>query len=261
MEFGMGGQYLSRVIRRLYGYEQRIFDNYLGVSTSGVSYTEIDKFHADTENWPYLGCQWPALSLVLRDLKHAGTFVDLGSGKGKALLIAGMFPYQKVVGVEIDSELSMEARRNIEQMRRKPRATMIESITASVVDWKIPDDTSVIFMSNPFFGETFRQAMENVFASYDRKPREMHIVYMFPWEHDWLLSTGRVQVETVRSEGWPSLPRWWADEHVTVVYHITAEDGVAAQCQSRSRRRSKDERLALQRWDRPAAHSFSIEPL
>lgn len=261
MKFQVGRQYLSRAIHKLYEYEQRIFDSYLGVSTSGISYTKIDKFHADTENWPYLGCQWPALSFVLKDLKHGGTFVDLGSGKGKALLIAGMFPYQRVVGVEIDSELAMEARRNIERLRRKPRAGMIECVTASVVDWKIPDDASLVFMSNPFFGETFRQAMGNVFASYDKNPREMHIVYMFPWEHEWLLSTGRVEVESVRSEGWPHLPRWWDGEHVTVVYHITEENRPVDQCRSRSRRRSGNEQQVLQRWSRPSIHNFSIELL
>jgi hypothetical protein len=39
-------------------------------------------------------------------------------------------------------------------------------------------------MHNPFFGETFKDAMAKVFSSYDRNPREMHIVYMFPWEHE-----------------------------------------------------------------------------
>jgi 16S rRNA G966 N2-methylase RsmD len=254
----MGGQYLSRAVYALYGYEQRIFDIYHGVSTRGVTYTTTDKFHANTENWPYLGCQWPAFSFVLRSLPHNGTFVDLGSGKGKAILIAGTAPYEKVVGVEIDGELTAAAQKNIERLGRKRRAKLIECVTASVVDWEVPDDASIIFMHNPFFGETFRSAMENVFASYDRNPREMHIVYMFPWEHEWLLSTGRVQVETVKPEGWPRLPRWWDDEHVTAIYHITEKEQSAGPCTLASRRKSSAERRALQRWSRPADHAFEV---
>ena len=238
--------------------EQRIFDRYLGVSTAGMSHTEVDAHNAQTENWPYLGCQWPALSFVLKDLPCDGTFVDLGSGKGKALLIAGMQPYQRVMGVEIDGQLAMVARRNIERLGQKQRAGVVECVTADAVDWKIPEDASIILMQNPFYGQTFRLAMENVFASYDRNPHEIHIVYMFPWEHEWLLSTGRVQVESVRSEGWPKLPRWWAGEHVTVVYHVTAKDQHGTWCQYRPRRPSAAERRALQRWSTPSQHDFQL---
>ena len=249
----------THAVIKMYGYERRIFDWYSGASTAGLTYTKVDTYNADTENWPYLGCQWPALSFVLKDLPHEGTFVDLGSGKGKALLIAGLLRYKRVVGVEIDDELAMEARRNVERFRHRQCAGMIESVTASVVDWKIPDDASIVFMHNPFFGETFKEAMANVFSSYDRNPREMHIVYMFPWEHEWLLSTGRVHVESVRSEGWPKLPRWWTSEHVTVIYHITGENQSPSKCQSRPRRLSAVERRALLRWNSPVKHVFQLE--
>jgi hypothetical protein len=116
-------------------------------------------------------------------------------------------------------------------------------------------------MHNPFFGDTFRRAMENVFASFDRNPREMHIVYMFPWEHEWLLSTGRVEVESVKPEGWPRLPHWEDDEHVTAIYHIRGEEQSAGPCGVASRRKSAAERRALQRWRTPAAHAFQIGPM
>src|SRR6266487_940212 len=35
----------------------------------------------------------------------AFTFVDLGSGKGRALLIASMYPFARIVGVEVQPEL------------------------------------------------------------------------------------------------------------------------------------------------------------
>lgn len=259
--------WLGRGLGKVHGYaltqayraEQHAFDWYSGAETAGGAETEVDAYHADTENWKYLGCQWPAIPLVLRDLPCDGTFVDLGSGKGKALLIAGMLPYARVVGVEIDSGLSTVARRNAERFRHRRRAGVIETVTASAADWAVPDDACVVFMHNPFFGETFRNAMANVFASYDRNPRELHIVYQFPWEHEWLLSTGRVTVERVRPEGWPGQLRWWDDEHVTVVYHVTAEGRSPAACRSARRRLSGAERRAMERWRNPAAHVFTVE--
>jgi len=221
--------------------------------------TSTDTYTSGSDNWPYLGAPWPALSFVLRGLKHEGTFVDLGSGKGKAMLIAARLPYRRVLGVEIDEELAGIARRNIERARLRFRSGPVECVVASVRDFKIPDDASTIFMYNPFFGETFRDAMRCVFDSYDRSPRDMHIVYSFPWEHEWLLSTGRVAVEAVGPEMWPAPPGWWNSEQVTVIYHVTAEGQTPAACQARKGWRLPARRRALVRWRTPGGHTF-VDP-
>lgn len=40
-------------------------------------------------------------------------FIDFGCGKGRVLLVAAMQPVRRVIGVELSSELSVIARRNI----------------------------------------------------------------------------------------------------------------------------------------------------
>src|SRR5258708_3764329 len=45
---------------------------------------------------------------------HEFTFVDLGSGKGRALLMASDYPLRRIVGVEFLSDLHHTAKKNIE---------------------------------------------------------------------------------------------------------------------------------------------------
>ena len=252
---------LNRAINILYLGEQHVFDWYYGVSTAGAARTEVDALGNGTENWPYMGCQWPGLWSALNDLKAEGTFVDFGSGKGKSLMMAGKLPYQRVIGVELNDEFAAVARSNIERRRAKHRAGLVECVTDSATDWKVPDDTSVTFFFNPFFGATFRSTVDNVFASYDRNPRELHILYAFPWEHEWLLSTGRVKVEAVTSEGWPKLPRWWDNDHVNVIYHVTSTDQSVGRCQLKKRRLSAVDQKVLLRWSKPGKHNFDVNAI
>jgi predicted RNA methylase len=253
----MIGRCADFLFNKLYGLEQRIFDLRLGVATAGRSLTSSDVYSAGSSNWPYEGCHWPALSLALRDLKPAerDVFVDLGSGRGKALLIAGRLPYQRVVGVEIDSELAESSRRNLARSHRRLQAGLVEQEIANVLDWPIPDNATMIFMYNPFFGETFRAAMAKVFDSYDRNPRDLHIVYEFPWEHDWLVATGRVVVENVRPSAWPPRPRWWERGDVIVTYHVTGTGRPSAPVPCPHRRRGAASR-AMRRWRGPNGHPF-----
>lgn len=218
---------LSAKLAKFYGLQQRAFDLYLGTSTGGRG--DLDDLGLRRDSFPYEGSQWPAVSRALAELRpnDSEVFVDFGAGKGKALVMAGRLPYRRVVGVEIDSELANAARRNIVQAHRRLRAGVVECEVASVLDWKFPDDASTVFMYNPFFGQTFRAALSQVFDSYDRNPRKLHIVYQYPLEHNWLIASGRVAVENVRPIRVPAPRHWWQDEDekVIVTYHVTGGPG------------------------------------
>ncbi len=83
--------------------QQRVFERRLGVSTSGHDYLDDEM---DTERGFYEGCQWVPVSRALRALRPGpeDVFVDLGSGKGQAMLIAGRLPYGRVLGVELGEQ-------------------------------------------------------------------------------------------------------------------------------------------------------------
>jgi predicted RNA methylase len=250
----MTGKFADFFFGSLYALEQRFFDLYLGTSTAGIQLTRADFFRTGSDNWPYAGCQWPALRHALSELNPDGSevFVDLGSGKGKALLVAGRLSYQKVVGVELDAEIAECAKRNLARARPKLKA-VVDSQVCNALEWPIPDDAGTIFMFNPFFGHTFREVSARIFDSYDRNPRRLHIVYAHPWEHDWLVSTGRVVVENVRSSTWPNRRLWWEGGDVTVTYHVigAGEPVSSARCLA-----SSTTSKAMQRWSGPNGHRF-----
>lgn len=222
------------------------FDRLFGVST-----TADTAFSVEGDNNPYDGSQWLPVRRALRKLNPGpqDVFVDLGSGKGRVLLIAGRLPYGRVIGVDLDEELDRCAKENIRKAAGRLRTKEVTSVTANVLEWSVPDDLSVVFMFNPFIGEIFRGAMERILDSYDRRPRDLRIIYYFPAEHDWLVSTGRVVVESVTCCFWPPRPGWWRRGDVLITYRaVPASERRSAQpVPGPSRRPSR----ALQHWSGP----------
>jgi SAM-dependent methyltransferase len=253
---------VDRSLERLYSLERRAFDSYMGVSTGGYWLETSDFIQANQESWPYLGGEWPAVYFALRALRPGpdDVFVDFGAGKGRVLLMAGRLPYRRVVGVELDPELAQCARRNIAQARRRLRAEAVACETANVLDWPFPDDASTVFLFNPFYGQTFRRAVTGIFDSYDRNPRHIHIVYENPQQHDWLLSTGRVFVEDVRAEMWPSTRQWWTDWGAIVTYHVTGTSGSigTGRCLMRKKKPASE---AMIRWSGPTGQTSMVRDL
>lgn len=251
-------QTISRVLAQATaapGFMQSyLFDRLFRVSTTVDSVGSVDG-----DNSPYDASQWFPIRRALRKLEPGlqDVFVDLGSGKGRVLLIAGRLPYGRVVGADLDAELVRCANKNIQRAAGRLRAKEITSVTANVMHWEVPEDLSVVFMFNPFVGDTFHETIKRILLSYDRKPRDLRIIYGFPAEHDWLVSTGRVTVESVTNFYWPPRPGWWRRGDVLITYRvIPANEGKAAHPEtSRSYRLSR----ALQHWSGPNGFKVVLE--
>lgn len=236
---------------------QRMFERRYGVETAGHVYLdEIGEEGAGRTFYEGIGW-WPlrrALSAL--ELGAGDVFVDLGSGRGQALVVAGRFPIERATGVELAGDLTRVARRNLDAARPRMRARSLETVTADVLYWPVPDDVSVVFMYSPFIGELFAQAIERIFASYDRNPRTLHLVYAFPWEHNRLLATGRVQVVDVHPAQWPAKPWWPWSAWVMPTYRVVAPGAPSGA--PRRRLRGPLQRRALARWSAPNDQRFAL---
>lgn len=236
--------------------QQRVFERMLGVRTSGHAYHEEGM---PTERFFYEGCEWLPVRRALRSLSPGpdDVFVDYGSGKGQALLIAGRLPYRRVIGVEFADDLHQDAEANLSAARPRLRCKDVSSVSADVLEWEVPDDLTTVFLYSPFIGELFQQSMKRLFASYDRAPRPLRLVYDYPWEHDWLMSTGRVVVEDVLPAQWPAKPWWWRSSWVIVVYRVVGP-GEGGPGVPDVRRRLFRPHRALERWSRPNGNRFML---
>lgn len=130
----------------------------------------------------------------LGEISPEDVFVDFGCGKGRMVLAAAMRPFRRVVGVDISPELCAVARENVEQNRVRLRCPEVEVIAADATQLDVPDDMTVAYLYNPFQGAVFRQALERIIASLDRRPRRIRLVYLLPAMHEAVLETGRFHV-------------------------------------------------------------------
>jgi hypothetical protein len=238
-----------------------MFDRLLGVSTREAIRPADSSSAMGYDNMPYTVSAWLPVRRALKRLSPGpdDVLVDLGSGKGKVLLIAGRLPYGRVIGVEIDEGLGRCAKTNIRHARSRLRAKEVNSVVVSALDWPVPDELSVVFMYNPFAGETFRKAVRRVIDSYDRTPRKLHIVYGFPLEHNWLVSTGRVAVEKVAPANWPTRPDWWRRGDIIITYRVVPPSGGTPG--KRTHRRAARRDRATEHWSSPNDYRFQVGPL
>jgi len=110
------------------------------------------------------------------DLASCG-FVDLGSGKGRALMLACAFPFATITGVEFAGELIERARANIGRLPPADQAR-ISLVHEDAACFEFAPGPLVVFLYNPFGAELMARVARRLLASWQRDPRPVRVVYI-----------------------------------------------------------------------------------
>ena len=192
---------LRRILRLRETIADRLFDMRFGTDTA--QWAELEDLEIDSEHLRQGKRYQPTGTRRFRKLMgqlefpEDSVFVDLGSGKGKVLILASEYPFKRVVGLEFSHELCEIAARNISAYRDKVgRDPAIEIVETDVTDYPLKDDENVFFLANSFQGEVLSEVVANMAASFDRNPRKMWLIYAKPVFHEIVEAQGMFDTST-----------------------------------------------------------------
>jgi SAM-dependent methyltransferase len=161
------------------------FDRQFGTDTSGFLPVELITSDTDLASaiFPYAGVQPSVIRRAIVALGETDeySFVDLGCGKGRAMLVASEFPFRSVTGVELSPQLAKIARRNIARFRhRYPQRAPLTIAEANAVTWPLPEGKLVIYLYHSFGEELVSQLVKKLEAALAEGAEHMFFVYLNP---------------------------------------------------------------------------------
>ena len=174
---------------------QHPFDQIHGVDTSGLipAGKLITGHPNDTHVTAYYGVA-PRILRTLIDLwrttnpphplRHY-TFIDIGAGKGRAMLVASESPFHRVSGVELNPEMADIAQRNVEIWQSThaadPTAPPIAPIVLHQQDalaFDLPHTPTLAFLYHPFEAPVFKHLLRRIEAQFARRPGAFDLIYV-----------------------------------------------------------------------------------
>ena len=121
------------------------------------------------------------------------SFVDLGCGKGRPLILAAQLRFRRLIGVEIAPALADIARANLARL-----GVAAEVHTGDAARFVFPPGPVVLFLFNPFKAATIGAVIEALRAA--RNP-ELVVIYHAP-EHGKLLDASGFLTRLGSPRGW-----------------------------------------------------------
>jgi predicted RNA methylase len=125
------------------------------------------------------------------------SFIDIGCGKGKPLIVAARSGYTRLIGVEFARDLADKARANLRACGLQD--AVIFNIDA--VDYQFPASPFVAFMYNPFGPEIMKHVVANLMRT---SHRDFVIVYSNPTQRTILAESGFLRMVQRFTHTWPT---------------------------------------------------------
>ena len=111
---------------------------------------------------------------LLKDLhiNDQDTILNIGCGKGSAMLAMLIFPFARVDGIELSKEISEIAIRNLTKLKKQ----RWQVFNGDAITYKDYNAYSMLYLYNPFPEEIMRQVVANIHSSAGRGRRRLR-----PW--------------------------------------------------------------------------------
>jgi SAM-dependent methyltransferase len=166
------------------------FDRRYGVDTSGLVWGLDLKTGSPSDAWntAYYGIGpsvfHQVMAQVPETLRSSATFIDLGCGKGRAVLLASEYPFAQVMGVEIAPQLHRVAVENVARYtaarhrEAQPVPAPMHILLADAAGYRFPNGPLVVYLYHPFCRPVLNRVLRNLGRSLAQQPRPAVVIYI-----------------------------------------------------------------------------------
>lgn len=171
------------------GFTVHPFDLKNGVQTSGLIPGRLLKIghRHDRHSTAYFGVA-PSVfhGLLKRWLRtrpcapvEKFSFVDIGAGMGRGVLLAAGYPFRRIAGIELNPLLAGIARKNVQLQRTADRAvTSLRIARGDALEFQFPQGPCLVFLFNPFGASVMRRMLARLAVVFARRVGELDLLYV-----------------------------------------------------------------------------------
>ncbi len=115
------------------------------------------------------------------------SFIDIGSGLGKACLLASNFNFKAIYGVELSPSLFSRSCKNLHRFKSiSSKGDNIFLSNLNALDFEFPEGNPFIHIYRPFNEQVMREFKQKLIASENMKSHNITMVSIFPYDREFM---------------------------------------------------------------------------
>ncbi len=105
-------------------------------------------------------------------------FVDIGAGKGRAMLLASQMPFRRIVGVELHPMLAANMRSNVEHWQATHLTPRMRVEEADAMTLRMPTGPCCLFLFNPFDLVLMDRFLTRLTRQFGGREQDLDLIYV-----------------------------------------------------------------------------------
>jgi SAM-dependent methyltransferase len=119
------------------------------------------------------------------------SFVDLGCGKGRAVMMASEYGFRQAIGVELHASLAKIAQSNVAAWKAAGRAVCpVQIVCQDATEFVLPEGPCLLYLFNPFAAPVMKRLIERIETDFAGRRGALDLIYFNPESEDLLQSHG-----------------------------------------------------------------------
>jgi len=113
------------------------------------------------------------------------TFLDVGAGKGRAIMLASELPFRSVIGVELNAEMAHIAESNVSIWKRSHKSdptagaiAPVRIILGDALELELPATPTLIFLFHPFEAPVLKAFLKRIETAFSNRPGTVDLLYV-----------------------------------------------------------------------------------
>lgn len=113
------------------------------------------------------------------------TFVDIGAGKGRAMLLASQLPFRQVIGIELNPTMADIAQANLDLWQSAhatdttaPKIAPIRLLQQDALDYDLPRTPTLAFLFHPFEAPVLKALLRRIETQFAKRPGTFDLLYV-----------------------------------------------------------------------------------
>jgi SAM-dependent methyltransferase len=167
--------------RRRYGDAEYDWDYRVDTTSATVGWRErlIGQFHSAYQ--PTEPALFKEMMASLKIDFQEFTFIDIGSGKGRVLLMAADYPFRRILGIELLPALHRVAHENLSAYKSDSQQCFaLETVCGDAREFVFPAEPILLYLFNPLPELALIEVMANLENSLRQFPRVVYLLYHNP---------------------------------------------------------------------------------
>ena len=178
---------------------QEIIDNYFFDLFYNVE-TQLRIGESSKLNNHYAPTYYSVIKESFRSIKDRNklTFIDVGCGKGKVLLVASDFGFKEIIGIELSKKLLITCKINLNNYKKlKVKKKSIKLININATKYKITNE-NVFYFFDPFSKIILDNFLKKILESFKKNKRKIYIIFANPPKQNKLLNSKFKKIKIIK---------------------------------------------------------------